>query len=120
MLPRPYRMVASTEFAATVRRGRRTGRPSLVVHSDLAPPEPAADPDVRVGFVVSKAVGGAVVRKRVQRRLRHLVADRITEAPAGLRVVIRALPAAAVDPGRLADDLGAAWSAAARAGWTRS
>lgn len=113
-------MVASTEFATTVRRGRRTGRPSLVVHSDLATHEHGVGPDVRVGFVVSKAVGGAVVRKRVQRRLRHLVAARVALAPAGLRVVIRALPAAANQPDRLVEDLGVAWSTAARAGWVRS
>ena len=29
----------------------------------------------RVGFVVSKAVGNAVIRNRVKRRLRHLMRD---------------------------------------------
>lgn len=50
---------------------------------------------MRVGFVVSKAVGGSVVRNRVERRLRHLVRDQLPELPPGSRAVVRANPAAA-------------------------
>lgn len=50
---------------------------------------------VRAGFVVSKAVGGSVVRTRVKRRLRHLVRDRLATLPAGSTLVVRAAPAAA-------------------------
>ncbi len=67
---------------------------------------------VRVGFVVSKAVGDAVRRNRVLRRLRHLSADRISLTPAGTDVVVRALPAAATEPQRLPADLSSAWSSA--------
>src|SRR5215475_2919117 len=49
----------------------------------------------RAGFVVSRAVGGAVARNRVRRRLRHLMRDRLTSLPAGTDVVVRALPGAA-------------------------
>lgn len=63
----------------------------------------------RVGFVVSKAVGGAVVRNRVERRLRHLVATELVGAPVGLDVVVRALPAAATAPVRVEGDLVSAW-----------
>ena len=49
----------------------------------------------QVGFVVSKAVGPAVVRNRVRRRLRHLVRDRLDLLGPGSTVVVRALPAAA-------------------------
>ena len=48
-----------------------------------------------VGLVVSKAVGNAVVRNRVKRRLRHQVATQLSGLPAGTSVVLRALPAAA-------------------------
>lgn len=97
-----------------VRRGRRAGRPRLVVHvlrpdqtrvgaSGEAKPEDQANtaptrdstPSTRVGFVVSKAVGVAVVRHRVARRLRHLMRDRLRDLPAGTLVVVRALPPAA-------------------------
>ena len=49
----------------------------------------------RVGLVVSGAVGGSVVRKRVSRRLRHVVAPLLSELPPDADLVLRALPAAA-------------------------
>ena len=60
----------------------------------------ATDPSVevapaRAGLVVSKAVGGSVVRTRVSRRLRHQLRPLMTELPAGTRLVVRAAPAAA-------------------------
>jgi ribonuclease P protein component len=68
---------------------------------------------VRAGFVVSKAVGGAVIRNRVRRRLRHLVRDRLTGLPAGATLVVRALPGAAeASYARLGADLDAAIAAA--------
>jgi ribonuclease P protein component len=51
-------------------------------------------PTARAGFVVSKAIGNAVVRNKVKRRLRHLIAEHLAELPAGADVVVRALPAA--------------------------
>lgn len=52
----------------------------------------------RAGFVVSKAVGGAVVRNRVKRRLRAIMAARLAEpalAETAAMIQVRALPAAA-------------------------
>jgi ribonuclease P protein component len=48
-----------------------------------------------VGFVVSKAVGGAVIRNQVKRRLRHLMRDRVARLPRGSLLVVRANPPAA-------------------------
>ena len=96
MLPPGHRLTSPTDFREVVRRGRRSGSTTLVTHVLLAPDAPAhPGPPARVGFVVSKAVGGAVVRNRVKRRLRHLVRDRVTQLPPGCRVVVRALPPAA-------------------------
>ncbi len=105
MLPRARRLRRSADFAATLRQGARAGTPSVVVHvaiHDNDPPEEA-----RVGFVVSKAVGNAVVRNRVKRRLRHLVVT--LPSHVGSAVVVRALPPAASEPQRLAADLASAW-----------
>lgn len=67
------------------------------------------DGDRRAGFVVGRAVGGSVERHRVTRRLRHLVADRLTALPAGTALVVRAHPPAAAATGpELAADLDAA------------
>jgi ribonuclease P protein component len=76
----------------------------MVVHL-LAPAAPTEAP-ARVGFVVSKAVGGSAVRHAVVRRLRAQVAQRLPRIPGGSLVVVRALPpAAAARSGALADDL---------------
>ncbi len=107
MLPASARLRSSDDFRTTVRRGRRIGRPTLVLHVVSRP-----DAITRAGFVVSKAVGGAVVRNRVKRRLRHLVAARLAAGGNGLDVVVRALPAAATTPDRVPVDLASAWQAA--------
>lgn len=121
MLPSTARLRRSQDFAETVRRGSRAGRPLLVVHLDLASGADATAPDSRpgsdprAGFVVSKAVGGSVVRHRVVRRLRHLVRPRLSTLPAGSRLVVRALPAAAdASSAALAADLDAALGRALR------
>jgi ribonuclease P protein component len=64
----------------------------LVVHCAMTtdPSRPA-----RVGFVVSRAVGGSVVRHRVVRRLRALTAGRLSRIAPSTDLVVRANPAAA-------------------------
>lgn len=120
MLATAHRLRRSNDFASTIRSGRRAGRGAVVVHLTLPdagfaePAEPARSGDlpVRAGFVVSKAVGGAVTRNTVRRRLRHLVRDRLTDLPPGSTLVVRALPAAAGQPyTRLGADLDAALAA---------
>lgn len=91
----------SAQFRHTVRRGRRAAQPSLVAHVVIGGGEATT-----VGFVVSKAVGSAVQRNRVKRRLRHLMRARVGDLPTGSRVVVRALPpAAGVRYDDLADQL---------------
>ncbi|MEU1617404.1 ribonuclease P protein component [Streptomyces sp. NPDC008238] len=115
MLPTENRLRRRQDFATAVRRGRRAGRPLLVVHlrtdSDTRDPHAAggsASP-ARAGFVVSKAVGNAVTRNLVKRRLRHLVRERLSVLPPGSLVVVRALPGAGdADHSQLARDLDAA------------
>jgi ribonuclease P protein component len=93
VLPAAARLRRRAEFTATVRGGVRSGTPAVVIH--LQVPAPPATGATRAGFVVSRAVGGAVVRNRVRRQLRHLARPRLAGLPAGSALVVRATPAAA-------------------------
>lgn len=109
MLAAGNRLTDPEEFRAASRRGHRAGARTVVTHLLLpreqqvvgmsgppSAPAPGAPRPPRVGFVVSKAVGNAVVRNRVQRRLRHAVRDRLDVLPPGSLLVVRAQPAAAL------------------------
>ncbi len=92
MLPATNRMRRSSDFAATVKGGRRARRGTVVVHHlPQAHPGRAAT----VGFIVSRAVGPSTTRHRVVRRLRHLMRARLATLADGSATVVRALPAAA-------------------------
>jgi ribonuclease P protein component len=124
MLAATDRLRRRDEFSATVAGGRRAARGAVVVHAASRPSlaveqmgadasgsgidqipqavlntsNPARNPtnaSARAGFVVSKAIGGAVVRNRVRRRLRHLMRSRLDRLPDRTDVVVRALPGAA-------------------------
>jgi ribonuclease P protein component len=111
VLAAAQRLRRSSDFTAAFRGGRRAGRGTLVVHYFLD--EPAQASAARAGFVVSKAVGNAVVRNRVRRRLRHLVRPVLESLPAGSSIVVRALPPAATASfDELRGDLEAAVAAA--------
>ncbi len=110
MLPRAARLHRSADFTEVVRRGRRASRATLTVHL-----LPGTAGHVRAGLVVSKAVGGSVVRSTVSRRLRHLLRVRLPHLPAGTRLVVRAAPSAATaSSAALGDDLDAALARAQR------
>lgn len=101
VLPSSHRLRLRRDFGRATRLGRRAGSATVVVHlaSDVGAGEHgdghgATDP-ARVGFIVSRACGPAVVRNRIRRRLRHLVLQRLHDLPAGSLVVVRALPSAA-------------------------
>lgn len=97
VLPEPHRLHRSADFSRAVRRGRRMGRQDLVVHAytrdDAGVVCSVGEP--RFGLIVSKAVGPAVTRHRVARRLRHICAQLLPDVPSTADVVIRALPGSA-------------------------
>ncbi|HET7303366.1 MAG TPA: ribonuclease P protein component [Segeticoccus sp.] len=105
MLAAAHRLRRSPDFSSTVRGtgSARSGSRRLVVHVNhrstataaVASSPADAGPVPRVGFVVSRAVGNAVVRNRTKRVLRHLMATRLEPLPCDADVVVRANPAAA-------------------------
>ena len=119
MLPRPRRVNRPADFRRVLRRGRKCGRRRLVVHAHCtaptsidgtpAPAASGATEPARAGLVVGRGVGPAVVRHRVSRRLRHLLATRLDLLPPGTDLVVRAqAPAAEATSAELGDDLDAA------------
>ena len=104
MLPQQSRMRRAEDFRRVLRTGRRAGGSVLAGHLLLpvgpdcaagTPGEVLSGSPAKVGFVVSRAVGSAVVRNRVKRRLRELMRGRLASLPRGCLLVLRAHPAAA-------------------------
>lgn len=91
MLATRNRLRTATDFSTTVRSGVRNGRRNVVLYTAAI----AADEPSRIGFIVSKGVGNAVVRNLVKRRLREAGAASLREYGTGFAIVVRALPASA-------------------------
>jgi len=88
-------MRRSAEFTLAVRTGIRAGRPRVVGHLLVRDGARCRQEPARVGFVVSRAVGSAVTRNRVKRRLRELTRGYLQSLPGGSLLVVRANAAAA-------------------------
>ncbi|XNZ00077.1 ribonuclease P protein component [Micrococcus luteus] len=123
MLPRDRRVRTAADFRHIRRTGARAGRRSLVVTATADPNDtrsagPSSPRHPRAGFVVSKAVGVAVVRNRVKRRLRAIMAEQMRQPllqGRPLLIQVRALPAAAeADYATLEKDLAGALRQAVR------
>ena len=76
--PRESRLVRRSEFDAVYRAGKRRSSShfTLFVRANELPLS-------RFGFSIKKALGGAVVRNRIRRRLREMVRCHRVEIPAG-------------------------------------
>lgn len=81
--PREARLVQKAQFDAVYRAGKRRSSShftAFVKANDL--------PQSRFGFSIKKALGGAVVRNRIRRRLREIARLHREEIPAGWDIVI--------------------------------
>jgi len=98
VLPARNRMRRSAEFSVTVSRGVRAAQPDVVVHAlrlESSAGNAGDDGDAngpRIGLIVSKAVGSAVERHRVSRRLRHVAKTFVSGLDPADLIVIRARP----------------------------
>ncbi|MEX2441192.1 MAG: ribonuclease P protein component [Pontimonas sp.] len=89
MLRAQHRITRGEDYRRVIGRGRKSRTPLGFVntsHNSLG--------HLRFGFVVSKAVGNAVVRNRVKRRLRA-AAQRLTGHSVSMDVVVRSTAGAA-------------------------
>ncbi|MDO9395221.1 MAG: ribonuclease P protein component [Herbiconiux sp.] len=94
MLARTNRITHGRDYRATVRRGAKVVGPNTVTYI-RASDTPS---DARFGFIVSKAVGVAVVRNTVRRRLKAASYALLPTVRPGYDVVVRVLPEAASQP----------------------
>jgi ribonuclease P protein component len=81
--PRKIRLVRRTEFDAVYRTGKRRSSSNFTIFVRAN-----ALPLSRFGFSIKKALGGAVVRNRIRRRLREMVRTHRQEIPPGWDVVM--------------------------------
>jgi ribonuclease P protein component len=112
--PRPtlWRITDRQTFASLRERGRRA-RHGLVSVTYLGPDLGSDDPP-RVGFAISMAVGGAVDRNRVKRRLRAALRELGRDLPAGTYLISARAEAARTSWSALVADVRAAVVAATR------
>ena len=89
---RTRRVRSSRDFQHVRRKGRHVSG-ALVAVGYARRDQP--DAPARVGFSVSKRVGGSVQRNRVKRRLREIVRRLLVELPAGGDVIVTAKPSSA-------------------------
>ncbi|MGA7755581.1 MAG: ribonuclease P protein component [Candidatus Sulfotelmatobacter sp.] len=77
--PRTARLLRHADFERVYKQGRRHFSASMTVfywqrpEPGTAGPRPVIVPGLRVGFTVGRALGGAVQRNRIKRRLREAV-----------------------------------------------
>lgn len=82
-LPRDWRLVRRAEYEAVYRGGRRRSNQTFVIF--VRPNGLARD---RFGMSVKKALGNAVLRNRIRRRIREILRLHRDEMPAGWDIVI--------------------------------
>ncbi|GAC1660504.1 MAG: hypothetical protein NVS9B4_11590 [Candidatus Acidiferrum sp.] len=81
--PRHARLVRTADFDAVYRTGKRRSSSHFTVFF-----RSNAMTASRFGFSIKKALGGAVVRNRMRRRMRHIVAGHRSEIAPGWDIVI--------------------------------
>jgi ribonuclease P protein component len=81
--PREARLVRRAEFDAVYRSGKRRSSPHFTVFFRANELNQS-----RFGFSIKKALGGAVLRNRIRRRLREMVRCHRAEIAAGWDIVV--------------------------------
>jgi ribonuclease P protein component len=113
--PRVQRLRSSQDFVRVRRRGRQVSGSNLILHyarqspgiggisdkgSAHRPTGPIVQPGnergpTRIGFSVSKRVGGAITRNLVKRRLREAARHRLVLLASGWDLIVTARPPSA-------------------------
>ena len=87
MLAKSARLTESGDFARATKSGVRYSSTNLVGYLYIT----ELDQPARAGLIISKNVGGSVMRHRVARKIRHCIQNNYTKLPQGSLLVIRGL-----------------------------
>jgi len=106
---RRHRLSRSRDFDAVYRQGRSVSTRFLVLYwfarEDGADAAAAAAAGARLGLAVPKAVGTAVTRNRIKRRLREIFRTRLADLPGDQDYVLVVRPGL----GEAAEARGSEW-----------
>ncbi|MBV5267342.1 MAG: ribonuclease P protein component, partial [Burkholderiaceae bacterium] len=91
VLPKSARLTDSNEFSRATKSGLRVSTQNFIGYLYLNNNENPT----RAGIIVSKNVGGSVVRHLISRKVRHILAAELNHLPAHSLLVVRALNGAA-------------------------
>ena len=90
MLARDNRIKSGADFREVMKTGIKVTGKATVIYLKRDESQTHA----RFGFIVSKAVAGAVGRNLIKRRLRSICREILQKQGTGFDLVVRALPAA--------------------------
>jgi ribonuclease P protein component len=94
VLAKANRIAKGADYRLAVRRGVRASAANTITYVRRT----SVDAPNRFGFIVSKAVGNAVTRNTVRRRLKAIAREQLPGLSPGHDIVVRALPASAQAP----------------------
>jgi len=89
MLPKPLRLCSRRDFKRVYQRGQMVVLPTLALYW-----RKNGEKSPRIGFSVSKKLGGAVQRNRVKRRCRAAARELLSLCPPGYDLIFVARAAA--------------------------
>lgn len=87
MLTKSARLTESSDFARTTKSGSRVATEFFVGYLYLT----GTHESPKAGLIISKSVGGSVLRHRIARKARHAIAENMSKLPAGALLVLRAI-----------------------------
>ena len=87
MLTKSARLTESSDFVRTTKSGLRAATEFFVGYLYLT----GTNESPKAGLIISKSVGGSVLRHRIARKARHAIAQKISTLPTGALFVLRAI-----------------------------
>ena len=94
MPARHHRVTRGEDYRQVVRKGNRVGGAFCITYAVPRSTTASEVAPARFGYIISKAVGNAVTRNLLRRRMKFVTDELIREGVTGADIVFRALPKA--------------------------